>query len=49
MNVDDVKKVGVFGAWTMDSGIVQVVGSNGKDTVHLDVSDFALDREMKII
>lgn len=47
--VEDVKKVGVLGAGTMGSGIAQVVASNGKDVVLLDVSDSALGRGMKII
>jgi 3-hydroxybutyryl-CoA dehydrogenase len=49
MNVEDVKKVGVLGAGTMGSGIAQVVASNSKDVVLLDVSDPALDRGMKTI
>lgn len=49
MNVEDVKKIGVLGAGTMGSGIAQVVASNGKDIVLLDVSDSSLGRGMKII
>ena len=49
MNVEDVKKVGVLGAGTMGSGIAQVVASNGRGVVLLDVSDSALDRGMKSI
>lgn len=49
MNVEDVKKVGVLGAGTMGSGIAQVIASNGKDVVLLDVSDSALSRGMKTI
>jgi 3-hydroxybutyryl-CoA dehydrogenase len=49
MNVEDVKKVGVLGAGTMGSGIAQVIASNGKDVVLLDVSDSALSRGIKTI
>jgi 3-hydroxybutyryl-CoA dehydrogenase len=49
MNVEDVKKVGVLGAGTMGSGIAQVVASNGRSVVLLDVSDSALGRGTKII
>lgn len=49
MKVEDVKKVGVVGAGTMGSGIAQVVASNGRDVILLDVSDSALDRGMKAI
>lgn len=49
MNVGDVKKVGVLGAGTMGSGIVQVRASTGKKVVLLDISDSALDRGMKTI
>lgn len=49
MNVEDVKKVGVLGAGTMGSGIAQIIASNGKDVVLLDVSDSALSRGIKTI
>ena len=49
MNFEDVKKVGVLGAGTMGSGIAQVIGSNRKEVVLLDVSDSALGRGMKLI
>ena len=49
LKVEDVKKVGVVGAGTMGSGIAQVVASNGRDVILLDVSDSALDRGMKAI
>ncbi len=49
MKAEDVKKVGVVGAGTMGSGIAQVVASNGRDVVLLDVSDSALDRGIKAI
>jgi 3-hydroxybutyryl-CoA dehydrogenase len=49
MKVEDVKRVGVVGAGTMGSGIAQVVASNARDVVLLDVSDSALDRGMKAI
>ena len=49
MKVEDVKKVGVVGAGTMGSGIAQVVASNRRDVILLDVSDSALDRGMKAI
>ncbi|MGE5446229.1 MAG: 3-hydroxyacyl-CoA dehydrogenase family protein [Ignavibacteriales bacterium] len=44
-----MKKVGVLGAGTMGSGIAQVVASNGRSVVLLDVSDSALGRGTKII
>jgi 3-hydroxybutyryl-CoA dehydrogenase len=44
-----VKKVGVVGAGTMGAGIAQVVSSNGREVVLLDVSDSSLDRGMKAI
>jgi 3-hydroxybutyryl-CoA dehydrogenase len=49
LKVEDVKRVGVVGAGTMGSGIAQVVASNGKEVVLLDVSDSALDRGMSTI
>jgi len=49
LKVEDVKKVGVVGAGTMGSGIAQVVASNRRDVILLDVSDSALDRGMKAI
>ncbi len=45
MKVEDVKKVGVVGAGTMGSGIAQVMASNGRDVMLLDVSHSSLDRE----
>ncbi len=45
--VEDIKKVGVVGAGTMGSGIAQVVASNGRNVVLVDVSDAALDKGMK--
>ncbi len=45
--VEDIKKVGVIGAGTMGSGIAQVVASNGRNVVLVDVSDEALDKGMK--
>jgi len=49
MKVEEVKKVGVVGAGTMGSGIAQVVASNGRNVILLDVSDSALDRGVKAI
>ncbi|HEY7535091.1 MAG TPA: 3-hydroxybutyryl-CoA dehydrogenase [Thermodesulfobacteriota bacterium] len=49
MKVQDVKTVGVIGAGTMGSGIAQVVASNGKNVILLDVSDSAIDRGIKTI
>ena len=49
MKVEEVKKVGVVGAGTMGSGIAQVVASNGRNVILLDLSDSALDRGMKAI
>ncbi len=45
----DIKKVAVVGAGTMGSGIAQVVASNDRGVLLLDVSDTALDRGMKAI
>ncbi|MGB3363706.1 MAG: 3-hydroxyacyl-CoA dehydrogenase NAD-binding domain-containing protein, partial [Thermodesulfobacteriota bacterium] len=47
--VEEIKKVAVVGAGTMGSGIAQVVASNDRDVLLIDVSDAALDRGMKII
>jgi len=47
--VEDIKKVAVVGAGTMGSGIAQVVASNDREVLLVDVSDAALDRGMKII
>jgi len=47
--VEDIKKVGVVGAGTMGSGIAQVVASNARDVVLVDVSEGALDRGVKAI
>ncbi|HLE24738.1 MAG TPA: 3-hydroxybutyryl-CoA dehydrogenase [Thermodesulfobacteriota bacterium] len=44
-----MKKVGVVGAGTMGSGITQVVASNGREVVLLDISDSAVERGMKAI
>ncbi|MGH7800538.1 MAG: 3-hydroxyacyl-CoA dehydrogenase family protein [Thermodesulfobacteriota bacterium] len=44
-----MKKVGVVGAGTMGSGIAQVVASNGRNVILLDVSDSVLDRGMMAI
>jgi len=49
LKVEEVKKVGVVGAGTMGSGIAQVVASNGRNVILLDVSDSALDRGVKAI
>lgn len=49
LKVEDVKKVGVVGAGTMGSGITQVVASNGREVVLLDISDSAVERGMKAI
>ncbi|HZX13672.1 MAG TPA: 3-hydroxybutyryl-CoA dehydrogenase [Thermodesulfobacteriota bacterium] len=49
MKVEEVKKVGVVGAGTMGSGIAQVVASNGRNVILLDVSDSVLDRGVKAI
>jgi len=47
--VEEIKKVAVVGAGTMGSGIAQVIASNDRDVLLIDVSDAALDRGMKII
>ncbi len=47
--VEDIKKVAVVGAGTMGSGIAQVVASNDREVLLVDVCDAALDRGMKII
>ncbi|GJM16126.1 MAG: 3-hydroxybutyryl-CoA dehydrogenase [Thermodesulfobacteriota bacterium] len=47
--VKDIKKVAVIGAGTMGSGIAQVVASNDREVLLLDVSDAALDRGTKAI
>jgi len=49
MRLEDIKKVGVVGAGTMGSGITQVVASNGREVVLLDISDSAVERGMKAI
>ena len=49
LKVEEVKKVGVVGAGTMGSGIAQVVASNGRNVILLDVSDSVLDRGVKAI
>jgi 3-hydroxybutyryl-CoA dehydrogenase len=49
LKVEDVKRVGVVGAGTMGSGIAQVVASNKKEVVLLDISDSSLDRGMSTI
>jgi len=45
--VEDIKKVGVIGSGTMGSGIAQVVASNDREVLLVDVSDDALDRGIK--
>ena len=45
----DIKKVAVVGAGTMGSGIAQVVASNDREVLLIDITDAALDRGMKII
>ncbi len=45
--VEDIKKIGVIGSGTMGSGIAQVIASNNRDVVLVDVSDAALDRGIK--
>jgi len=45
--VEDIKKVGVIGSGTMGSGIAQVVASNDREVLLVDVSDAALDRGIK--
>lgn len=47
--VEEIKKVAVVGAGTMGSGIAQVVASNDRDVLLLDVSETALDRGIKAI
>lgn len=49
LKAEDVKRVGVVGAGTMGSGIAQVLASNGKEVVLLDISDSSLDRGMSTI
>ena len=45
--IEDIKKVGVVGAGTMGSGIAQVIASNGRNVVLVDISDGALDKGLK--
>ena len=45
----DIKKVAIVGAGTMGSGIAQVVASNDREVLLIDITDAALDRGMKII
>ncbi len=47
--VDEINKVGVVGAGTMGSGIAQVVASNKREILLVDVTDTALDRGMSAI
>ena len=47
--VEEIKKVGVVGAGTMGSGIAQVVASNEREIILVDVSDAALDRGVSAI
>lgn len=47
--VEDIKKVGVVGAGTMGSGIAQVVASNNREVVLVDVFEGALDKGIKAI
>ncbi len=49
MRLEDIKTVGVVGAGTMGSGITQVVASNGREVVLLDISDSAVERGIKAI
>ena len=44
--VDEIKKVAVVGAGTMGSGIAQIVASNEREVLLVDVSEAALDRGM---
>jgi len=45
--VQDIKKVGVIGSGTMGLGIAQVVASNNRDVLLVDVSDAVLERGIK--
>ncbi len=45
--VEDIKKVAVIGSGTMGSGIAQVVASNDREVLLIDVSDAALERGIK--
>ena len=47
--VEEIKKVAVVGAGTMGSGIAQVVASNDREVLLIDITDAALDRGIKII
>ncbi len=47
--VDEIKKVAVVGAGTMGSGIAQVIASNDREVLLVDVSDAALDRGIQLI
>lgn len=47
--VNDIKIVAVIGAGTMGSGIAQVVASQEREVLLLDISDATLDRGIKII
>jgi len=47
--VEDIKKVAVIGSGTMGSGIAQVVASNDREVLLIDISDAALDRGIKAI
>lgn len=47
--VSEIKKVAVVGAGTMGSGIAQVVASNDREVLLVDVSDAALNRGMQVI
>ncbi len=49
MDSEDIKRVGVVGAGTMGSGITQVVASNDREVVLLDISDSAVERGIKAI
>lgn len=42
--VEEIKKVGVIGAGTMGSGIAQVIASNNRSVLLIDVSEDALNR-----
>ncbi len=47
--VEEIKRVGVVGAGTMGSGIAQVVASNEREVLLVDVTDASLDRGMSAI
>lgn len=47
--VEEIKHVAVVGAGTMGSGIAQVLASNDRSVLLVDISDAAIDRGMKAI